>query len=208
MRKILAFIGVAALFVFGVIVLPHGLYEDYQKNKNYTENGYTVECRAVSVGGTLKHKTVTAEYTDRDGKAHTAEFTSRVGSVGVGSTFTAYLLPDAPDEPWVEYDSGDIAFVVIFGGILFLLGISTPFMVVASIKENKLLDAEGKTVVGTIIATHVNSNGFKTGVIMFDTERGENRAEGVALEKYQDFGDDVQMEYVYDKKGKIHWRMK
>lgn len=208
MKKFIAFLAMAAVFVFGVILLPRGLYDDYRKNKDYTENGYTVECKAIRVGGTLKHKTVTAEYIDRDGNSHTVDFTSRVGSVGEGSTFTAYLLPDAPNEPWVKYESDDIVFMALFGGMLFLLGISMPFAAVGMHKENKLLDAEGKTAVGTIIQTDINRNGFKTGVIMFDTDRGEERAEGVPLEKYHRFGDDVQMEYAYDKKGRIHWRMK
>ncbi len=193
----------------GVVYVPYGLYGEYKEYKNYTENGYTVSGEVTSAYSTGKHTYITVVYSDKNGTSHTEDISLPSKALpGIGSEQTLYLIAGSEDKPWVKPEPGDKALMLILSGILFLSGLSIPLFAVLSRKENKLLDAEGKAVTGTIIAAETNSNGYTYGVIFFQTERGEERAEGVPLKDWQRFGDDVQLEYAYDQKGKIHWRLK
>lgn len=104
-------------------------------------------------------------------------------------------------------DEDDLWFIILCA-VIALVVIGIPVGIVLYRREQKLLDENGKTVEGTIVRAETNRNGYKYGVIAFDTERGEETADFVQLEKWQKIGDTVMMEYCYDSKGKIQWRIK
>ena len=207
MKKFIAVILLVGIFGFGCVFIPYAVYQEYKTYKDYTENGYTVECTATAVEGRKKNREITAEYKDRDGVAHTYTLRRAYAVINTGDKFTAYVLPDKPEEFWIRYDLGDIPGRLVIYGIAFLVGLMVPIFAIGSMKESKILKERGKTTTGTIARSYVNRNNFRYGVIVFETERGREVTDEVQLERYQRDGESVTITYAYNDKGKLYWRV-
>ena len=208
MKKMIAAVLLIGIFGFGCIFIPYISYQEYRTYNDYTEKGYTVQCKATSVKGTKKNREVTAEYTDRDGVSHVYTLKKAYAAINTGDTFTAYVLPDNPEKFWIKYSLGDIAIRLVLYALVFLVGLIVPIYVLLSRKENKILNERGKLVVGTVMNTYVNRNHFKYGTISFETERGTEFTGEVQLKNYQREGDNVDLIYAYTDKGKLCWKIK
>lgn len=207
MKKAIAVILLIGIFGFGCVFIPFITIQEYRTYKDYTENGYTVQCTATAVKGTNKTREVTADYTDKDGNPHTYTLRRAYAMINAGDSFTAYVLPDKPDQFWIKYELGDIAMRLAVYGLLFIIGLAVPIYALMSRKEAKILKERGRPVTGTIMRSYVNGNGFKYGVIGFSTERGSEVTGEVQLKKYQHDGDSIDLVYAYDDKGKLWWRL-
>ena len=208
MKKIVAII-VAVIFS-GVccIYIPVISYMEYSTYKDYTENGYQVECTAIAVQGTKKTREVTAEYTDRDGVPHTYTLRKAYAVINAGDKFTALVLPDEPDKFWIKYDLGDIIVRVIIYGILFLAGLSLPLFFIFTRRESRLLKERGRPVKATIVKAYNQGRNLRCGIAVFETERGTEHTEEMLLKNYQREGDSIDLIYCYNDKGKLCWQLK
>lgn len=208
MKKVLATIVLVMFFGVCCIYIPFISYMEYRTYKDYTENGYQVECTAIEVKGTKKTREITAEYTDRDGMSHTYTLRKAYAAINAGDRFTALVLPDEPDKFFIKYNLGDIIVRVIIYGLLFLAGLSLPVFFLYTRKESKLLGERGRPVTGTIVKTFYQGRNLRCGIAAFETERGTEYTEEMIIKSYQHEGDSIELIYCYDDKGKLRWRQK
>lgn len=201
-----------AFFAVGVIGVPYFIISENNTGKYYSENGETVICTVVKAERSFRTKaqSVTVAFEDDNGNVISARLKNAgITAYSEGDSVEVYVLPDDTADVWLinEPKSSRLVKYVIYG-ILFLLGVSMPFIAAFTIYENKLINAAGKDVTGVIINVRINGNGYKIADIMFPTENGDVIERDISVKKYHRSGDNVAITYAYSGRGKLHWRFK
>lgn len=137
-----------------LIGFPVALYFAKQKSINYQLNGTEVKATVVGVSekkvrGTIR-KTVTVTYENEDGEVITAKAINP-GSVLENDTIVGRVVPETPEEVFLEPSGGMTFLVYVLMGLIYLGAL---FMLIAMIlgrNISKKMARQGKIAEAVII---------------------------------------------------------
>ena len=177
--------GVIILLLF-VIGIPLATFLGNQKMMNYQVNGTDVTAKVINVE-TLRIArkvitTVTATYTDKDGKIITAEVINP-GSVSKNDMIVGKVVPENPTEVFLKPSLGITIIVYGIFGFCFLMGLIIIYGMVHSKNTQKQMASHSKVTDAVILSRE--QIGDATFVdIAFKDENGVHRSASCRVPDY------------------------